>query len=558
MSRLTGTDAYGLMEAYQAVYAPQVNEDYLWESYLTEEFISEAYQTVADYLVYNGFVPGYNTAEVYMSEMAVEDIDAILFETGVLDEQYLMEAGFFQNAANSLIGGVKRAGSAVAGGVRNVASGADRAVSGAVRAGQTAVGAVKRAGSAVAGGVQRAGQTVAGAAQRAGGAVQRAVTPVAQAVKGTAQRAVSAGQSALGGAARAVQGAGQAVVGGVQRAGQAAAGAAAATGRKISQEIEISRKVGAGEPLSSAVTASAKPTPQRRGLGNIPPAEGTGIGGPSDVARRYGRDTTSYQAGGGARTGQSVQATMQQGRTNLGRMDQGKPAPAGAKPTSGGSSVNPKSGLSAYSANSSASASRPAASASRPAAGAPATPKPAAPAGGSALDRATAAAGRPAAFSPKPQSDVGRMIDASKARQAAQTPKPATPAPAARPMGNARERMLQRQSFDVFDVIKGHLIDEGYADTEESALVIMANMSEEWRQSIVEGATGVFVPSRVDDFNNRRDMLKNRYGQDVGPRIPGPSGGGQYGEPPAPKAGVLKLARGTSSLKRGVESKNNA
>ena len=30
------------------------------------------------------------------------------------------------------------------------------------------------------------------------------------------------------------------------------------------------------------------------------------------------------------------------------------------------------------------------------------------------------------------------------------------------------------------------------------------------------------------------------------------------GEPPAPKAGVLKLARGTSSLKRGVESKNNA
>jgi hypothetical protein len=122
---------------------------------------------------------------------------------------------------------------------------------------------------------------------------------------------------------------------------------------------------------------------------------------------------------------------------------------------------------------------------------APATTKVApAPAGGSALDRATAAAGRPAAgrpaaFSPKPQSDVGKMIDASKARQAAQTPKPATPAPAARPMGNARERMLQRQSFDVFDVVKGHLIDEGYADTEEAALVIMANMSESWKNSII-------------------------------------------------------------------------
>jgi hypothetical protein len=130
---------------------------------------------------------------------------------------------------------------------------------------------------------------------------------------------------------------------------------------------------------------------------------------------------------------------------------------------------------------------RPAAPApiNRPAATAPASSKPAAPAGGSALDRATAAASKPAAFSPKPQSDVGAMIARSQARQAAQTPKPATPAPAARPMGGARERMLQRQSFDVFDVIKGHLLDEGYADTEEAALVIMANMSEEWKQSII-------------------------------------------------------------------------
>ena len=63
--------------------------------------------------------------------------------------------------------------------------------------------------------------------------------------------------------------------------------------------------------------------------------------------------------------------------------------------------------------------------------------------------------------------------------------KPAAPAPA-RPMGSARERMFS-QSFDPFDVIKGHLLDEGYADTEEAALVIMANMSEEWRESIVEG-----------------------------------------------------------------------
>ena len=44
----------------------------------------------------------------------------------------------------------------------------------------------------------------------------------------------------------------------------------------------------------------------------------------------------------------------------------------------------------------------------------------------------------------------------------------------------------KQEDVDLFDLIKGHLLDEGYADTEESALVIMANMSEDWRESILE------------------------------------------------------------------------
>jgi hypothetical protein len=40
--------------------------------------------------------------------------------------------------------------------------------------------------------------------------------------------------------------------------------------------------------------------------------------------------------------------------------------------------------------------------------------------------------------------------------------------------------------IDLFDTILEHLVAEGYADTNEAALAIMANMSEEWRQSIVE------------------------------------------------------------------------
>ena len=49
--------------------------------------------------------------------------------------------------------------------------------------------------------------------------------------------------------------------------------------------------------------------------------------------------------------------------------------------------------------------------------------------------------------------------------------------------------------YDMFDVILEYLVAEGYADTNESALAIMTNMSEEWRQSIVEGAVPMPSPA---------------------------------------------------------------
>ena len=47
-------------------------------------------------------------------------------------------------------------------------------------------------------------------------------------------------------------------------------------------------------------------------------------------------------------------------------------------------------------------------------------------------------------------------------------------------------KSLANEEFDNFDIILEYLISEGFADTNENALVIMANMSGEWRQSIVE------------------------------------------------------------------------
>jgi hypothetical protein len=57
------------------------------------------------------------------------------------------------------------------------------------------------------------------------------------------------------------------------------------------------------------------------------------------------------------------------------------------------------------------------------------------------------------------------------------------------PKGKKLERQKKTgvsESFDIYDIILSHLLDEGYADTQEAATAIMVNMSEEWREDIVE------------------------------------------------------------------------
>jgi hypothetical protein len=49
-----------------------------------------------------------------------------------------------------------------------------------------------------------------------------------------------------------------------------------------------------------------------------------------------------------------------------------------------------------------------------------------------------------------------------------------------------RGKVPKKGGKDMFEHILEHLVAEGYADTNESAIAIMANMSEEWRESIVD------------------------------------------------------------------------
>ena len=54
--------------------------------------------------------------------------------------------------------------------------------------------------------------------------------------------------------------------------------------------------------------------------------------------------------------------------------------------------------------------------------------------------------------------------------------------------GRMPKKEDQKESVDLFDYLLEYLVAEGYADTNENALAIMANMSEEWREDIVESA----------------------------------------------------------------------
>ena len=46
------------------------------------------------------------------------------------------------------------------------------------------------------------------------------------------------------------------------------------------------------------------------------------------------------------------------------------------------------------------------------------------------------------------------------------------------------------EGYDIYDIILSHLLDEGYAETPEAAEAIMVNMSEEWRENIMEREYG--------------------------------------------------------------------
>ena len=167
-------------------------------------------------------------------------------------------------------------------------------------------------------------------------------------------------------------------------------------------------------------------------------------------------------------------------------------------------------------------------SASKPA---PAPAKPA----GSAMDQWAAA--NPKLAAAKAERDRTRGTSATTnplmKDMKSKLPAPSSPSPSTATTGFnlAKKGVNLAAGVDIFDLVKGHLLDEGYAETEENALVMMANMSEEWRKSILE-AHGVELdeaqrarenPEKHEEEKEKEDEKK--YGKVRGEKTPMPPRG---------------------------------
>jgi len=67
----------------------------------------------------------------------------------------------------------------------------------------------------------------------------------------------------------------------------------------------------------------------------------------------------------------------------------------------------------------------------------------------------------------------------------------------------------QKEQTDLYDIILSHLLDEGFADTEQAAEAIMVNMSEDWRDSICEGMKPLPLP--VEKMDAKAKELKSKF-----------------------------------------------
>lgn len=202
------------------------------------------------------------------------------------------------------------------------------------------------------------------------------------------------------------------------------------------------------------------------------------------AATKSGLERT-FAAGGGTaaltKPGATFQSVFAQGSKNL--RAQQKPSPAPVTRTPAATAQRPAPAP----ARPAAPVARPVTTSNAPApsrtsyAGATGVRPVGSPLPTNAVQPVAAAPAQPMSKMAQQTAELRKMRQASQQRQISQGGTPATPLV---------------QSFDPFDIVMGHLIDEGYAENKEAALVIMTNMSEDWREGILEKFGLAADPSR--------------------------------------------------------------
>jgi hypothetical protein len=172
-----------------------------------------------------------------------------------------------------------------------------------------------------------------------------------------------------------------------------------------------------------------------------------------------------------------------------------------------------------------AAASRPAATtpAAKPAAATTPVAKPA----GSAMDQFAKANPKLAASAAERDRTRGTSATTNPLMKdmKSRLPAPKTPSPTTAKTGFdlAKKGVNLAAGFDMFDVVMGHLLDEGYADTQEAALAIMTNMSEDWRKSIVEAQEARNNPEKYEDEQRKKKSKRQRAMDDPDTGINSPA-----------------------------------
>ena len=490
MSRLTGNEARGLMEAYGAIYTP-MQQDQLSE---------EIFEAVAIALISQGYT-AVDVLEYFTNaeeEVIIEDLIALSEETLIFEstvsEEYIDEQ---LQQLDEIIGAALRIGSAA----MKAAKYAPKAAS----AGQRALSAL--------GGAGKAATRVAQQGTKASAVVRPALGKAAQAVKG----AGSSAKSAIGGAVSKVKdvargalsklpgGSGGKLAGAAKLVGKAALGGAAFEAGMRGAGALANKVAGAG----GGKPPSAKTTP----------AKASGSSSQYNMKNLGSAQYSAFKAGGGDAAmkskGQTAGQVVAQGRKNIGKYDSGaKPAPAPAKPAPAAASPSGGGGGAGGGAKLTPAAAKPAVKQT----------------GDKTKDTATWAKANPtlaAKTTPSRPSiskdieDVQQMQQRSKQRQGAEMggsegPGSINKSAVEADIKAAQEREKKKaasatkvEQYDAFDLVLEYLISEGHVDTVDEALYVMMEMDAETIQDIVEGS----YEDRIAANNKKYDRNRKRAAQ---------------------------------------------